>query len=38
MHERGLGMKRDIHLAKRMYDLAAEVNGRGNLYVITSML
>lgn len=25
MHERGLGMKRDIHLAKRMYDLAAEV-------------
>merc|ERR1739838_758715 len=26
MHERGLGMKQDIHLAKRMYDLAAETS------------
>merc|ERR1712045_196651 len=26
MHELGLGMKRDIHLAKRFYDMAAETN------------
>lgn len=26
MHEQGLGMKRDWHLAKRCYDLAAETN------------
>lgn len=26
MHEQGLGMKKDWHLAKRMYDLAAETN------------
>lgn len=24
MHEQGLGMKKDIHLAKRCYDLAAD--------------
>lgn len=24
MHEQGLGMQQDIHLAKRCYDLAAE--------------
>ena len=27
MHEQGLGMKRDIHLAKRHYDMAAEASG-----------
>ena len=26
MHEKGLGLKRDIHLAKRFYDLAVETN------------
>lgn len=26
MHERGLGMKKDIHLAKRFYDMAAETS------------
>ncbi|XP_072173169.1 protein sel-1 homolog 1-like [Diadema setosum] len=26
MHERGLGLKRDIHLAKRFYDMAAEAS------------
>ena len=26
MHELGLGMRRDIHLAKRFYDLAAETS------------
>ena len=26
MHELGLGMKRDIHLAKRFYDMAAETS------------
>ncbi|XP_046849524.1 protein sel-1 homolog 1-like isoform X2 [Xenia sp. Carnegie-2017] len=26
MHERGLGMKKDIHLAKRFYDMAAEAS------------
>uniref|UniRef100_A0A674AYM5 Uncharacterized protein n=1 Tax=Salmo trutta TaxID=8032 RepID=A0A674AYM5_SALTR len=24
MHEKGLGIKQDIHLAKRFYDMAAE--------------
>ncbi|CAF0774067.1 unnamed protein product [Rotaria sordida] len=26
MHEKGLGLKRDIHLAKRFYDMALETN------------
>jgi SEL1 protein len=26
MHEKGLGLKRDIHLAKRFYDMAAETS------------
>lgn len=26
MHEQGLGLKRDVHLAKRYYDLAAETS------------
>ena len=26
MHELGLGMRRDIHLAKRFYDMAAETS------------
>ena len=26
MHELGLGMRRDIHLAKRLYDMAAETS------------
>ena len=26
MHEQGLGFKRDIHLAKRHYDMALEAN------------
>ena len=26
MHEQGLGMKKDIHLAKRHYDMAAEAS------------
>ncbi len=26
MHEKGLGLRRDIHLAKRFYDLAAEAS------------
>lgn len=26
MHEQGLGMQRDVHLAKRCYDLAAETS------------
>lgn len=26
MHEQGLGMRRDVHLAKRCYDLAAETS------------
>jgi len=26
MHEHGLGMKRDIHLAKRFYDMASETS------------
>ena len=26
MHERGLGMKQDVHLAKRFYDMAAEAS------------
>lgn len=26
MHEQGLGMQKDMHLAKRCYDLAAETS------------
>ena len=26
MHERGLGMRQDIHLAKRFYDMAAQTS------------
>ena len=33
MHEKGLGLKRDIHLAKRFYDLAVETNADAYLPV-----
>lgn len=33
MHEKGLGLKRDIHLAKRFYDLAAETSAEAYLPV-----
>ncbi|CAF1549928.1 unnamed protein product [Rotaria sp. Silwood1] len=33
MHEKGLGLKRDIHLAKRFYDMAAETSADAYLPV-----
>lgn len=31
MHERGLGLARDLHLAKRCYDLAADTSSDARL-------
>lgn len=38
MHEQGLGMKKDIHLAKRFYDLAAETNSDAKIPVALALL
>jgi SEL1 protein len=38
MHEQGLGMKKDIHLAKRSYDLAAETNADAKIPVALALL
>lgn len=38
MHEQGLGMKKDWHLAKRMYDLAAETNADAKIPVALALL
>lgn len=38
MHEQGLGMKKDIHLAKRFYDLAAETNADAKIPVALALL
>lgn len=38
MHEQGLGMKKDIHLAKRFYDLAAETNSDAKIPVWLALL
>lgn len=38
MHEQGLGMKQDIHLAKRSYDLAAETNPDAKVPVALALL
>jgi TPR repeat protein len=38
MHEKGLGMKKDMHLAKRFYDLAAETNADAKIPVALALL
>lgn len=38
MHEQGLGMKKDWHLAKRLYDLAAETNADAKIPVALALL
>lgn len=38
MHEKGLGMKKDWHLAKRMYDLAAETSTDAKIPVALALL
>lgn len=38
MHEMGLGMKKDIHLAKRSYDLAAETNPDAKVPVALALI
>lgn len=38
MHEQGLGMKKDWHLAKRMYDLAAETSADAKIPVALALL
>lgn len=37
MHEQGLGMKKDWHLAKRLYDLAAETNSDAKVPVAIAL-
>ncbi|CAH8562295.1 unnamed protein product [Dicrocoelium dendriticum] len=38
MHEQGLGLKRDIHLAKRYYDMAAEASSEAKAPVFLALL
>lgn len=38
MHEQGLGMEKDIHLAKRCYDLAAETSTDAKVPVALALL
>lgn len=38
MHEQGLGMKKDIHLAKRCYDLAAETSADAKVPVTLALM
>lgn len=38
MHEHGLGLKKDIHLAKRFYDLAAETSDDAKVPVAIALL
>lgn len=38
MHEQGLGMRRDVHLAKRCYDLAAETSPDAKVPVALALL
>jgi len=38
MHEQGLGMSQDIHLAKRCYDLAAETSTDARVPVALALL
>ncbi|CAF4188787.1 unnamed protein product, partial [Adineta steineri] len=38
MHEKGLGLKKDIHLAKRFYDMAAETSADAHLPVSIVLL
>lgn len=38
MHEQGLGMKKDIHLAKRFYDLAADTNADAKIPVALALI
>lgn len=37
MHERGLGMAKDMHLAKRCYDLAAETSADAKVPVALAL-
>lgn len=38
MHEQGLGMKKDWHLAKRSYDLAAQTNADAKVPVALALM
>lgn len=38
MHENGLGLKKDIHLAKRFYDMASETSGEAHVPVALALL
>ncbi len=37
MHEQGLGMKQDMHLAKRFYDMAAEASADAKVPVTLAL-
>ncbi|WAR18848.1 SE1L1-like protein [Mya arenaria] len=38
MHENGLGLKQDVHLAKRFYDMASETSGEAYIPVTLALL
>ncbi|XP_076259356.1 HMG-coA reductase degradation 3 isoform X2 [Rhynchophorus ferrugineus] len=38
MHEQGLGLEKDIHLAKRCYDMAADTSGEAKVPVALALL
>lgn len=37
MHENGLGLRKDIHLAKRFYDMASETSGEAHVPVALAL-
>jgi len=37
MHENGLGLRRDIHLAKRFYDMASETSSEAYVPVLLAL-
>ena len=38
MHENGLGLRKDMHLAKRFYDMASETSGEAHVPVALALL
>ena len=38
MHEQGLGLKKDMHLAKRFYDMASETSAEAHVPVALALL
>lgn len=38
MHENGLGLRKDMHLAKRFYDMASDTSSEAHVPVILALL